>query len=342
MITPSARDASHWSVVMKSKTFRNTRLVFVALVATYGVAQSRLDPPEVPPPATSATLSPASTLAEPNNRAAPDLILGSGDLVDVNLYGMPDFKTEVRINSAGQITLPMLGAVAVGGLSVEKAEAMIAQQLKQKGLFNDPHITILVKDYATQGITVLGEVQKPGIYPLLGPRSLSDAISTAGGTTPKAGREVVITHRNDPQHSVRVTLPSGGSDSAQQNTAIRPGDTILVSRAGVVYVVGDVHLPGGFVMENGKDLTVLQAIALAQGTNPNAALNAARLIRKTPEGPKEIPLSLKKILSAKAPDMPLQADDIVFVPGSAGKSAAKRGAEAILNMATGVAVWRIP
>jgi polysaccharide export outer membrane protein len=86
----------------------------------------------------------------------------------------------------------------------------------------------------------------------------------------------------------------------------------------------------------------LQAIALAQGTNPNAALNAARLIRKTPEGPKEIPLSLKKILSAKAPDMSLQADDIVFVPGSAGRSAAKRGAEAILNMATGMAIWRIP
>jgi len=327
---------------MKSKTFFITRLVFVALVATYGLAQRRVDAPEVRPPATSAPRSPTSTFAESNNLASPDLILGSGDLLEVNLYGMPDFKTDVRINSAGQITLPMLGSVAVGGLSLEKAEKVIAEQLKQKGLFNDPHIAIFVKDYATQGITVLGEVQKPGIYPLLGPRSLSDVLSTAGGTTPKAGREVAITHRNDTQHPVRVPLPSGGPDSVENNTAIRPGDTVVVSRAGIVYVVGDVHLPGGFVMENGKDLTVLQAIALAQGTNPNASLNAARLIRKTPEGPKEIPLSLKKILSAKAPDMPLQADDIVFVPGSAGKSAAKRGAEAILNMATGMAIWRIP
>jgi polysaccharide export outer membrane protein len=95
-------------------------------------------------------------------------------------------------------------------------------------------------------------------------------------------------------------------------------------------------------MENGNDITVLKAIALAQGTNPNAALNGARLIRKTPEGSKDVPLSLKQILAAKAPDLQLQPDDVVFVPGSAGKSAAKRGAEAILQMATGVAIWRMP
>src|SRR5207237_5096134 len=128
----------------------------------------------------------------------------------------------------------------------------------------------------------------------------SDVLSTAGGTTPKAGREVVITHRNDTQHPVRVQLPSGGPDSVENNTAIRPGDTVVVSRAGIVYVVGDVHLPGGFVMENGTDLTVLQAIALGKGTNANAAPNSARPIRKPPAGPPEIPLSLKKLLHAKA------------------------------------------
>jgi len=128
----------------------------------------------------------------------------------------------------------------------------------------------------------------------------------------------------------------------ENNVPVKPGDTIVVSKAGVVYVVGDVRQPGGFVMENGNDITVLKAIALAQGTNPNAGLSAARLIRNTPEGPKDVPLSLKKILTAKAPDLQLQPDDIVFVPSSAGKGAAKRGAEAILQMATGVAIWRIP
>jgi len=128
----------------------------------------------------------------------------------------------------------------------------------------------------------------------------------------------------------------------ENNVTVEPGDTILVSKAGVVYVVGDVHLPGGFVMENGNDITVLKAIALAQGTNPNASLNGAKLIRKTPEGSKEVPLPLKQIFASKAPDPQLQPDDVIFVPSSAGKSAAKRGAEAILQMATGVAIWRIP
>jgi polysaccharide export outer membrane protein len=255
---------------------------------------------------------------------------------------MPDFKTDVRVNSGGEISLPMLGTVAVSGLSVEQAEVLIERKLSQKGLFNDPHVTVFQKEYATQGISVLGEVQKPGIYPLLGSRKLYDAISVAGGTTPKAGRYVLITRRIDPQHPVQVPLLTGAPETMRNNVVVEPGDTILVSKAGVVYVVGDVHLPGGFVMENGNEITVLKAIALAQGTNPNAALNAARLIRKSPEGPKDVPLDLKKILAAKAPDPQLQPDDVVFVPGSAGKSAAKRGAEAVLQMATGIAIWRMP
>jgi polysaccharide export outer membrane protein len=337
-------------VIMRYKAIALAGLAFVALLSANGFAQSRVDSPDARAPAAAAPApAPSPAPAPPtapvtgrSNGSAPELILGSGDLLEVSLYGISDYKTEVRINSAGEITLPMLGTVAVGGLSVENAETVIARQLKQKGLFNDPHVTVFVKEYATEGITVLGEVQKPGVYPLLGSRNLADVISIAGGTTPKAGHDVVITHRNDPQHPVRVSLAAGSADSSPNNVPVRPGDTVAVSKAGVVYVVGDVHLPGGFVMENGKDITVLQAIALAQGTNPNAALNAARLIRKSPEGPKEIPLSLKKILAAKAPDVSLRADDIVFVPGSAGKSAAKRGAEAILNMATGMAIWRVP
>jgi polysaccharide export outer membrane protein len=263
-------------------------------------------------------------------------------LIEVSLYGMPDFKAEVRVSSGGEISLPMLGAVAVGGLSVEQASAQIERDLSQKRLFNDPHVTVFVKEYATQGISVLGEVQKPGIYPLLGERNLYDAISAAGGTTPKAGASVLITRRNNPQHPLQVPLSTGAAKSMKDNVAVEPGDTIVVSKAGVVYVVGDVHQPGGFALENGNEITVLKAIALAQGTNPNAALNKARLIRKTSQGPQEVPLSLKQIMAAKAPDPQLQADDVVFVPGSAGKSAAKKGAEAILQMATGIAIWRIP
>jgi len=267
-------------------------------------------------------------------------MIGAGDLLEVSLYGMPDFKTDVRVSSGGEISLPMLGTVTVRGLSVEQAANLIERNLSQKGIFNDPHITVFVKEYATQGISVLGEVQKPGIYPLLGERNLYDAISAAGGTTPKAGRFVMVTRRNDPRHPLQVPLLSG-ADSMKNNVTVEPGDTIVVSKAGVVYVVGEVHQPGGFVMENGNDITVLKAIALAQGTNPNAKLDGARVIRKTAEGPQDVPLSLKKIMAAQAPDIQLQADDVVFVPSSAAKGATKRGVEAILQMATGVAIWRL-
>src|SRR5467141_5342580 len=328
-------------VVMKSKLTSLSALLLLALSSTYGLAQDRVGSSEIRPlgPPSTAQAEPA---AAPSPGSPHDLLIGAGDLLEISLYGMPDFKTDVRVNSGGEISLPMIGALPVAGLSVEQAETLIAHKLTEKGVFNDPHVTVFVKEYATQGLSVVGEVQKTGIYPLLGSRKLYDAISVAGGTTPKAGRYVLITRRNDPQHPVQVPLLTGAAESMENNVTVEPGDTIVVSKAGVVYVVGDVHQPGGFVMENGNDITVLKAIALAQGTNPNAALDSARVIRKTPEGLQDVPLSLKKIMAAQAPDIQLQADDVVFVPGSAAKSATKRGVEAILQMATGIAIWRVP
>src|SRR5882672_11830768 len=287
--------------VMKSKLASFTALLLLALSSTYGFAQNPVGSPEVRPEVTSS--APQTTPVAARIAGSPkDLLIGAGDLLEVSLYSVPDFKTEVRVNSGGEISLPMLGTVAVGGLSVEQAQLLVERKLSEKGLFNDPHVTVFEKEYATQGISVLGEVQKPGIYPLLGSRNLYDALSAAGGTAPKAGRYVLITRRNDPQHPVQVPLVTGAPESMENNVPVEPGDTIVVSKAGVVYVVGDVHQPGGFVMENGNDITVLKAIALAQGTNPNAALNSARLIRKTPEGSKEVPLPLKQIFASKAPD----------------------------------------
>src|SRR6267142_4788488 len=254
-------------VVMKSKPSTLTVLLLLALSSTYGFAQDRVVP-------TEARIAgvPSMPQARPDavSSAGParELMIGAGDLLEVSLYGMPDFKTDVRVRSGGEISLPMLGTVGVRGLSVEQAATLIERNLTQKGIFNAPHITVFVKEYATQGIPVLGEVQKPGIYPLLGQRKLYDAISAAGGTSLKAGASVLITHRNDPQHPQQIPLLTGAAKSMKNNVPVQPGDTIVVSKAGVVYVVGDVHQPGGFVMENGNDITVLKAIALAQGTNP--------------------------------------------------------------------------
>jgi polysaccharide biosynthesis/export protein len=267
-----------------------------------------------------------------------EMLIGGGDLLQVAVYGT-DFDKQVRVSDSGEITLPLLGTVKLAGLSIPEAETVVAKELARRGYFNDPQVSIFDREYATQAISVLGEVQKPGIYPLPGTRNLFDAISVAGGTTAKAGNRVTITHRSQPDHPVIVPFSYSADASIHDNPRVFPGDTIVVSKAGIVYVVGDVKQPAGVVMENSQ-MTVLQAVALAQGTNSTAKLNGSKIIRKTPTGPKEIPIRLKKILAAKAPDLPLQSGDILFIPSSVAKSAAHRSIEAIVQTATGVAIYR--
>lgn len=270
----------------------------------------------------------------------PEVRIGAGDLLQVSVYGAPDFNKEIRVNSAGTISLPLIGDVKVAGMSSGEAEAEIGRRLAAGGYFSDPHVSVFAKEYATQGISVLGEVLKPGIYPLLGRHSILDAIAAAGGTTPRAGKTIRVTHRDSPGVSETISLSYRPEDPQQGNTMLaRPGDTIVVSKAGIIYVVGNVKKPGGFVMEN-SEITVLQAIAMAEGPSEDAALNAAKLIRKEVNQPKEIPIALKDILTAKSPDLGLQAGDILFIPNSAGKKAVRRSLEAILQTATGIAIYR--
>ena len=277
----------------------------------------------------------------PKETSPPDLMIGNGDLLQVGVFGSTDFDNQVRVGATGDVSLPLIGSVHVSGLTPEKAQKLIRDKLVQSNFYKDPQVSVFVKEYASGGVYVLGEVQKPGFYPLLNVRRLLEALSIAGGTTPKAGRTVTITNPNHPQRAISLTLSNQLNKSAQVNVEIMPGDTIMVSKAELVYVVGDVRLPTGVVMENG-DLTILQAIAMAQGTNSTAALDRAKLIRRTAAGPQEIPFSLKKILAAQAEDLKLQPDDIVFIPGSATKNAAKRGIEAVLQAATGIAIYRHP
>jgi polysaccharide export outer membrane protein len=266
--------------------------------------------------------------------------IGAGDLLKVSVLGAPESDQEVRVGADGAVFLNFIGAVHVAGLTTEQAQAVIGKKLAAGGFFTDPQVSVFAKEYATQGVSVLGEVQKPGVYPLLGSRRLFDVLSLAGGTTAKAGKAISITRRNRPQEPITVSLSNDPARTVEGNVEVFPGDTVVVSKAGIVYVVGDVHKPSGVIMENGTEMTVLQAIALAEGTNPDAALNKAKLIRKTPNGPQETPLPLKDMLTAKSPDIHLQAEDIIFVPNSAAKSAGRRSLEAIIQTATGVAIYR--
>jgi len=269
------------------------------------------------------------------------LQISAGDLLDLNVFDTPELSTKLRVDEHGAVTLPVAGALPVQGLTAEQAGQAIEARFREMNILKDPHVSVTVLEYATQGVTVLGEVKNPGVYPLLGAHGLLDLISAAGGETTSAGKAVTVIHRDDPNHSVIVKIESKPGSTAAFNVDVRPGDTVMVSHAGIVYVVGDVGKPGGFLIENNDRLTVLQALALAQGTNRTASLNHAKLIRKTDAGREELPIPLKKILANKAPDPMLADSDILFIPSSTAKNAL-RDVESALPAAAGAAVYRAP
>jgi polysaccharide biosynthesis/export protein len=274
-------------------------------------------------------------------RSGSLLRLEAGDLVEVNVYNVPELTTKARVSSEGEIYLPLIDSVHVAGLSAEEAEGLVQKRLSDGGFVKNPHVSLFVDQYASQGSSVLGEVFRPGVYPVLGELRLFDLISAAGGFTEKAGRGITITRRNQTEKPITVPLARNVADNPESNIPIFPGDTIIVHKADLVYVVGDVGRPSGFLMDRGH-LTVLQAIALAGGTTRTANLGGARIIRNGPNGTTETPVPLKKILHAKAPDVTMQADDILFVPTSTAKALTGRTLEAAMQAATAASVVAVP
>jgi polysaccharide export outer membrane protein len=271
---------------------------------------------------------------------SPELRIDAGDLLDVRIYGSPELSETLRVSNSGEVTMPLIGSVKVTGLTTTQAENEIERLYVKGSYLRNPQVNILVKEFATQGVSVLGEVTKPGIYPLLGSRRLYDVISAAGGATTRAGKVISITHRAEPGKPELIAMSNDPALMARANIDIQPGDTVMVSKAGIVYVTGDVKMPGGFVMEQNENLTVLQAIALAQGLNSTASLKRVRVIRRSSGKLEEIPVELKQIMAAKSPDVALKNEDVLLVPNSASKSAARRSLESIVQVATGVAIYR--
>ena len=320
------------------------RFVFRAVLAFFMaqglVAQNQ--PDSAPKkPANEAPAAPAAQAAEPETQAVTNLAgplrIGTGDLIEVGVYNVPELSTKTRVSGNGEIYLPLVDYVHVGGLTVDQAQALVQKSLSDGGFVKNPHVSVFVQEYASQGASVLGEVMKPGIYPVLGQQRLFDVISAAGGFTEKAGQSVVVTHRNQMDKPVSVPLARNATDSPAGNIPVFPGDTIVVRKADVVYVVGEVGRPSGFMMDGGH-LTVLQAIALAGGTTRTAKLGGAKILRKGPAGISQTPVELKKILQAKAPDLSMQADDILFVPTSAAKAAAGRTMDAVFQTAGALSI----
>jgi polysaccharide biosynthesis/export protein len=260
------------------------------------------------------------------------LKLGVGDLVEMTVYDVPELTIKTRISSSGDIYSALIGPTHVAGLTAEEAAALI--QTRLSAYLKDPYVSLFVTEYASQGASLLGEVTKPGVYPVIGDQHLFDLISAASGLTEKAGHSITITHRGDTDKPVTVPLSRNLSDNPESNIKVFPGDTIIVRKAEIVYVVGDVGRPSGFLMD-ASGLTVLQAVALAGGTTRTAKLSGVRILHKDPTtGMVETQVQLKKIMQAKAPDVSLQANDILIVPSSTGKILAGRSLEAAMQAAT--------
>jgi polysaccharide export outer membrane protein len=286
---------------------------------------------------TTPSITPEPAKDSPDQSAL--IKLGPGDLIEVSVYNVPELATKARISSSGDVYLPLIDYVHVDGLTQEEAQTLIEKRLSDGGFVRSPHVTIFVDEASSQGVTIIGEVGKPGIYPDVSDHKLYEVISQAGGFSASASRKIAVIRRNQPE-PIRINLPRNLADDLSGNIDILPGDTISVPRAPIIYVVGDVGRPSGLLVDNGS-LTVLQALALAGGTNRTAKMGGARIIRKTPAGMTETNVQLKKMLEAKVPDVTLQGDDILFVPVSAGKLVASRTIEVALTMATAVSIYAV-
>lgn len=281
---------------------------------------------------------PMANAAQPVQAQAAALRLDVGDLLEITTFDTPELSGKFRVDSRGDVALPLGGTVRVKGLTAEQSAVAVERFLRDRDILKNPHVTVLVLEYATQGVNVMGEVKQPGIYPLTGKHGVLDLISMAGGLTPYASKSVNITHSTPPWDMVTVNLAGPQGGGLENDVEVQPGDRIAVLRAGVVYVIGDVGKPGGYVIEGKSSITVLQALAMAQGLNRTAKSNGT-LFRNTPSGRTETQLALNKILDNKAPDLKLQDGDIVFVPLSGAKDWTSKGVSAALQMAVGMVIY---
>ena len=291
-------------------------------------------------PAGTVTLPPIAPSEQiATQTSSSTLVLGPGDEVQITVYGAPDLSEHARVSADGSISMPLIGYVRVAGLTSSEAEGTIEGQLRQNKILNDPQVSVYVKEYTSSEVSVVGEVARPGSYSALGPHRLFDILQAAGGLTEKAANRAVISHRGT-EESVTVELPRDPVKMAQSNIEIRPGDTVVVPAAPIVYVLGEVNKPGGYILNSTNGVTLLRVVAAAGGPTHDASVGSTKMLRKTPSGLKELPVPLKNILQAKAPDMPVQAEDIIYVPRSRVKAALAPGV--LLNTLAAVAIYRIP
>lgn len=249
-------------------------------------------------------------------KASESLLIASGDVLHVQVFDTPEMEQHVRVTDAGELPLVLGGNVKVVGLTPGEAAHAIEKVLLDGNYFLHPHVTVEVEEYAESKVYVIGEVNQPGGVEIHKPRSVLDVLAMAGGLDQLASRSILIQRRGE-EAKIPYYVSNNAETALDSAIKVNPGDTVYVPRAGIVYVLGDVKIPGGYAMTNNEtQVSVLQLVARAGGTNNSAVPSHARLIRKTSNGTVEIPLQLSQMQKGKIADIPLQPDDIIYVPFS--------------------------
>jgi polysaccharide export outer membrane protein len=311
----------------------------------------------------SATLPTAANVpalgATASGVPASDYVVGPGDKLSVIVMELQDdasFNEQAfTVNISGDVSLPYAGRVRAVGLTTHDIEREITTNLAK--IIKDPQVVVNIAEYHSQPVSVLGAVNTGGEYQIQGQKRLLQALSLAGGFTEDVGNSITLTR--DLQWG-RIPLPNAHDDPTgqfsvasisvkdvlhsakpEENIQMMAGDIISVSKAEIVYVVGSVKMPGGFPMGQDETLSTLQVLSLAQGTTPTAGLEKAQIIRLVPgsKARTQLAINLKQLLQGRVPDVQLQPGDILFVPNSKLRTAGQTTVQAIVNAATGAAIY---
>lgn len=239
---------------------------------------------------------------------ADDVQLGPGDMLKISVYGNPDLAVETRVNDVGVISYPLVGQIEVGGLTPNAAEKKIAGLLESGGFIRKPHVNLIVTVMQSQQLSVLGQVNKPGRFPIDGKRSLTDVLAMAGGLNADAADKVTLIRTRDGKTSKDSIdmLAIVRSTDAANNPQLLPGDVIYVERAPRFYIYGEVQRPGSYRLEN--DMNVLQALSIGGGLSTRGTERGVRVKRRDSNG-------VLQILDVKQDDR-VQTDDVIYVKES--------------------------
>jgi len=302
-----------------------------------------------------------------------DYIIGAGDLLGVEVFDVPELSRDVRVNDTGFVAIPLIPVkVQAGGLTQFQFQDKLTELLQINGLVTHAQVTVTIKEQHSRPITVVGSVKNPLTIQAVHEMNLLQVLSQAGGITDDAGSKVLISRKplitqsvsNSGDSIVTDTTRAAPADTPavaentitidlndllesgnpKYNIPLLGGDVVTVPRAGVVYAVGAVQHPGGFVTQSDRQqLTVLKVLSLAGGLTSTAKPGNAVILRQPSPSQQrqQVAVDVKKILALKGEDISLRQNDILYVPDSTGKHALRRSAEIAIAIATGVAIVRV-